>query len=136
MILVDSCVWIDLLKKRKNKHTLLLENLAHNLLEEVCISHVIYFEVLRGITSDLERKKLASSFEKMAFFDFRNDGFDAWIAIYRKCTRSGVNLPRLGDWMIAKTAVDHDLELLTSDQDFLAIAEHVGPHTPLRIVSV
>ncbi len=136
MILVDSCVWIDLLKKRKNSHTQFLQNLAHKLVEEVCISHVIYFEVLRGITSDLERRKLARSFEQMAILDFKNEGFDPWIAVYRKCARSGVNLPRLGDWMIAKTAVDHDLELLTSDQDFSAIAMHVSSHAPLRLVSV
>ena len=132
MILVDSCIWIDLLKKKKTKHTLFLESLAHKLVEEVCISHVIYFEVLRGIPSDLERKKLSKSFEQMAFMNYKNEGFDDWITFYRQGARNGVNLPRLGDWMIAKTAVDHDLELLTSDQDFTAIAKYA----PLRLVSI
>ncbi|MGK5084809.1 PIN domain-containing protein [Bdellovibrionota bacterium FG-1] len=132
MILVDSCVWIDLLKKRENQCTRFLEKLADKLVEEVCVSHVIYFEVLRGITSDLDRKKLAKSFGQMAFFDFKNEGFDDWIMIYRNCARSGANLPRLGDWMIAKTAVDHDLELLTSDQDFSAIARC----SPLKLVQI
>lgn len=121
MILVDSCVWIDLLRGKASPQTRFLESLAVSSQSEICLNRVIYFEVLRGIISDLERRQVRKHFDGLVMIDEKSGGFDALVELSLLCRRQGLNLPRLGDWLILKTVLDHDLELLTSDRDFYAI---------------
>ncbi len=118
MILVDSSVWIDLFKNKHTPQVDFLENLQKNLSHEICISHIIYFEVLRGIPLELERKRVQKLFKNFIFRDYSNGNFDTLTSIYRLCQQKGFALSRLGDWLIFKTVLDHSLELLTSDKDF------------------
>lgn len=118
MILVDSSVWIDLFKNKHTAQVSFLENIQKTLSHEICISHIIYFEVLRGIASELERKRVERLFENLIFRDYHNENFNTTISIYRLCQQRGFTLSRLGDWLILKTVLDHSLEFLTTDNDF------------------
>lgn len=118
MILVDSNVWIDSLRQKTTPEVQFLSGLQKDLSEEICLSHIIYFEVLRGIPNDLERKRAQKILEGFTFRDYVQDGFWELILLCRSCQRRGLNLPRLCDWLILKTVLDHSLKLLTSDRDF------------------
>lgn len=121
MILVDTCVWIDLFKGIQTPQVQFLEEQSLTLSKEICLNHIIYFEVLRGIRSDKQRSRVKIIFQNLKFFDHHNNNFDQLIVIYQKCQKQGFTLSKLGDWLIFKSVLDHSLELLTSDQDFFKL---------------
>lgn len=118
MILVDSCVWIDLLKGKSTPQVEYIQNISLTLSHEICINNIIFFEVLRGIRSDKERRKVKNIFNKFEFYNHLDKGFEELVEIYRLCQKKGFTLSKLGDWLIFKSVMDHSLELLTSDDDF------------------
>jgi len=125
MILVDSCVWIDLLKGRRTQAVYRLEEIQRDGSPEICISSVVYFEVLRGIASDLERKKVQRAFDLLERRDHLHAGFDRLIALSLAAERKGISVKKLGDWLILKTVLDHSLSLLTSDRDFFHLQKAI-----------
>ncbi len=125
MILVDSCVWIDLLKGKGTPAVRRLQEIQHDQTPEVCMSSIIYFEVLRGIASDLERRSVQRAFDHLEFRDYLTSGFDRLVALSREADRRGIPLKKLGDWLILKTVLDHSLTLLTLDQDFFRMQKIV-----------
>ena len=48
------------------------------------------------------------------------------------CRSAGVTPRSLADCLVAAVAINNDLEVLSADRDFAAIAEHV----PLRLAGV
>ena len=78
---------------------------------------------MRGIGSDRERRRVKNIFLKLKFFDYINKDFEKLTEIYRNCQKKGFLLSKLGDWLIFKTVIDHSLELLTSDKDFIKLSE-------------
>lgn len=121
MILVDSCVWIDLLKGKKTAAVRRLEEIQQKRTPEICINSIVYFEVLRGISSDFERKNVQRSFDLLERRDHFHAGFDHLVSLSLVAQRKGLFLPKLGDWLILKTVLDHSLNLLTSDSDFVRL---------------
>lgn len=118
MVLVDSCVWINFLKNKPSDQVGYLEKNLANCEVEFCLSPIIYFEVLRGILSDLDRHKLKKIFNELTFVNYKEEGFDDLINLYHRCKSKGINQPKLGDWLLVKTILDHDMEFLTLDEDF------------------
>ncbi len=125
MILVDSCVWIDLLRGKETAAVSRLREIRQRLSPEICISGIIYFEVLRGIHSDLERRQVRGQFDKLERRDPLSSGYERLVEISVAAERKGLSLPRLGDWLILKTVLDHSLALLTSDRDFSRLSQIV-----------
>lgn len=132
MILVDSCVWIDLLKGSQTSAVRRLNKIQADQTPEICISSVIYFEVLRGITSDLERRRVQKALDLLERRDYLNENFELLTALSISARRKGINVPRLGDWLIVKTILDHNLSLLTSDKDFYRLKKVI----PLTLESL
>lgn len=118
MIFVDSCIWIDFLKNKKYPQVLFLESCLSKSNPQICLSHIVYFEVLRGIKQELQRKRIEKLFRNFDFFDYKNEDFNKLISIYQLCIKKNFQLSKLGDWLILKTVLDYDLELLTFDKDF------------------
>ncbi len=130
MILVDSCVWIDHLAGRENPAVSFFKRITEEANGEICISGLIYLEVLRGIERPSDRHRVASIFEKLICLDFSHGSYKKILGHDQECRKHGLNLPKLGDWLIIQTALDHDLEILTSDKDFLKINRYI----PFKLV--
>ena len=126
MLLVDSCVWIDLLKGHETPAVRRLKEVQSNRSPEICINGIIYFEVLRGIASDIDRKRVQQQFDLLERRDFLPSGFHHLVAQALEAQREGSTLKKLGDWLIVKTVVDHSLILLTSDKDFRRLQQYVS----------
>ena len=118
MILVDSCVWIDLLQGNTTPAVKRLKQIQEKKSPEICVSSIIFFEVLRGISSDLDRKRVRGAFDLLEKRDYENDGFDRLVEHSQLARDRGFSLKKMGDWLIFKTVLDHSLTLLTSDKDF------------------
>ena len=125
MILVDSCVWIDLLRRQKSQAVERLEQIRLSQEAEICLNSIVYFEVLRGIRSDLDRKKVQKQFDKLQRCDPHPDGYSELVKLYREVQGHGVTVSKLGDWLIVKTLLDHQLSLLSSDKDFYRLQEFI-----------
>lgn len=132
MILVDSCVWIDYLRGRKTPEVHFLEQFESNFEREICISGIIYSEVLRGISRVQQRTQAAKALTKLERKDFHSTSYEKMLQHDLTCRKHGITLSKLGDWLILQTALDHNLELLTSDDDF----KKIFPYVPLKLVNL
>ena len=124
MILVDTSVLIDKLRKVENQKTLLLDRL-HETKTPFGISIFSFHEVLQGAKSEPEHKKLHSYFSTQKIFTLPNT-----TAIYAESAKLCFNLRRQGltirntiDVLIAYTAIHYNLTLLHNDRDFDFVAE-------------
>lgn len=132
MILVDSSVWIDIFRGRKTPAALFLKNLQQTHSAEICINSIVYFEVLRGIRFELERKRIQRLFDSLTKKDYLLEGFERLVTLYQIALKKKLPTSKLGDWLILKTVLDHQLTLLTSDKDFYRLCEIV-PFSLLRL---
>ena len=132
MILVDTCVWIDYFRDKRTPATDLLREFEGQADADICISSIIYFEILRGISNPRRRRFVAEALNRLERRDCPFSSVETMIRYDLLCRRHGVNLPKLGDWLIIQTALDHHLELLSSDRDFARIL----PYVPLQLVRI
>ncbi len=131
MILIDSCVWIDNLSGRSTHETQFLGRI-NNSEFEICTSGIIFFEVLRGIADLNKRRQVKSALKNLPFYNYSHHSFEKILHYDLLCRRHGVTLPKLGDWLIIQTALEHNLELLSSDKDF----KKVLPWVPIKLIQI
>ena len=126
MILVDTSVLIDKLRKTENPKTVLLDRL-HETKTPYGISIFTFHEILQGAKSEPEFKKLYSYFSTQKIFSLPNT-----TAIYTESAKLCFNLRRQGltirntiDVLIAFTAIHYNIPLLHNDKDFDFIADKI-----------
>ena len=122
MVLVDTAVWVDLLREQPTAPVRQLRRLLGR--NEAAIAPVIYQELLQG----------AASAEKLATLRDYLDDFpsltpaDAMVThsaageLYARCRWKGITPHSPNDCLIAQTAIEHGARLLHDDRDFVAIA--------------
>lgn len=123
MILVDTSIWIDFLRGNNSiyHHTL------HNLIEkeeDVCISGIIFTEILQGIKND----KFFSEIKRylLEFPIYNPKSIDTYIFaanIFRQCGKKGKTVRKTVDCLIAAIAIENGLILLHNDRDFDSIKQ-------------
>jgi len=132
MILVDTSVLIDKLRKIENPKTLILDEI-HRSGTPFGISIYTFHEILQGAKSDNDFQKLYLYFSTQKIFSLpcTTDAFAESARIYFDLRRSGITVRSTIDVLIAQTAIYYDLPLLHNDVHFDFIAEKVSG---LRIV--
>ena len=124
MILVDTSVLIDKLRKVENDKTILLDRL-NNAKTPFGISLFTFHEILQGAKSETEFIKLYDYFSTQKIFSLPNNE-EAYAESAKLCfnlRRQGLTLRNTIDALIAYTAIYYDLPLLHNDRDFDFIAE-------------
>lgn len=122
MILVDSTVWIDLLRQRDFAQVTALRDLLVG--REAAVSLLIYQEVLQGATSPEHFLQLREYFSTLPMLhtDSPLRLHEAAAHLYARCRWAGIT-PRNGyDCLIAQIAIEHGVPLLANDRDFAALA--------------
>ncbi|MDO5502959.1 MAG: PIN domain nuclease [Actinomycetia bacterium] len=121
MILVDTSVWVDLLRGGDRPAT---RELARRLdqPDDLACTEPVAMELLAGARGlELERvERLVTGLVSLAVappLDYR-----AAAAIYRTVRSSGHTLRSLQDCLIAAIAIRHDVMLLDTDRDYERIA--------------
>ena len=123
MVIADSSVFIDLLRRNRTRQVIRLEE---SVLGEVGIPDLVLYEVLDGVrpTSDLARVRA----RLLRFPVFATGGRDLAL----KAVENSHALRRLGiqveivDCLIATFCIEEGHSLLTSDTDFAPFAQHLG----------
>ena len=124
MVIVDSCVWIDILKNRETTKTILFEELAAD--QELGLLDINLYEILQGIKPTEAFEKVRSRL--MTFSVFDTGGADLAI----KAAENSIKLRAHGvqtataDCLIASFCIENGHPLLTCDNDFKHYAEHLG----------
>lgn len=130
MILVDSSVWIDFFAGKIGPGSDLVRKAIENK-EDICVCGVIMTEVLQGIRSDKEFKRVDEILSDLVYLPITKDIFIKAAKIYRMLRKQGKTVRSPVDCMIASVCLEHDVRLLHHDRDF----EVIGAFFPLQIVS-
>jgi predicted nucleic acid-binding protein len=130
MILVDTSVLIDFFKGSKNEAASRFKLILEQGLNFGITSH-IFQEVLQGAKSEKEYNLLRRYLETQRFFQPKDpvDSFAEAARIFFQCRKRGLTIRSTIDCLIAQIALEYDLLLLHSDQDFHLMANVI----PLKI---
>jgi predicted nucleic acid-binding protein len=121
LILVDSSAWISFLKPEPSQVDKKIESiiLGGN---EACLCGIIFQEVLQGVRNDSEYALLKERLEAFPFIQIDRNTHLLASNVYRQTRKKGGAVPST-DALIAATAIENNLSLLTLDKHFTLIAK-------------
>ena len=133
MALVDTTVWIDLLRGRDSPAVRTLRRLLAE--GQAVTAPVIVQEVLQGASSPANLQRLREHFLALPMVEPAPGGLTHAAAgeLYARCRWQGVTPRSPHDCLIAQLAIEHNVPLLHDDRDFVALAEVDGR---LRLMAV
>lgn len=122
MVLVDSSVWIDLLRNRDTAPTGVLRRLIAS--DEASLTPVIYQEILQGAASPERFRKLRTHFRTLPFLLPQHPvaTYAAAAGLYVRCRGQGFTPRSPHDCLVACIAVEHGVALLHDDRDYEMLA--------------
>lgn len=131
MIVVDSSVWIDLFNGRRTWQTDVLNQLLADPDMPVLVGDVVMYEVLSGFRSPREVTRNRLLLEELILVSMLSfELVPRAVANYQALRSRGVT-PGTVDMIIGTYCLEHGAELLTCDQDFTPMRDHLG----LRLVT-
>lgn len=123
MVLVDSTVWIDLLRAQQTTAVKRLRRVIE--LGEAAVAPVIVQEILQGAVDARAFERLAQRFSALPMLETQ-DSLTLHIAaarLYARARWQGITPRSPHDCLIAAIAIAHGVPLLHDDQDFERLAE-------------
>ena len=120
MILVDTSVWVQMLRSRQP-----LDLLAHANLDEVTTCLPVIQEVLQGISEERFYRKAYQALFSLPVVESPMPAsvYVEAAALFRSARRAGITVRSSVDCLIAVCALRHDLEVLHADRDFDRLAK-------------
>ena len=115
MILVDTNIIIDYWKDPDDKMTKVFEN------EDIAICGIVEAELIHGALSEKEIGRILDAVSGSENLSFSGD----WVRLGKmlnKLRKAGLTVP-FTDAMIAQTAVEYGVSLLTNDRHFRLISD-------------
>ena len=129
-LFVDTSVWSLALRRDSSgdgpERDRLREALASQ--EVVYTTGLVLQELLQGFRGPKARDSIVEHFSVLPMIVPSRDDHIAAADIRNACRRQGVQLGTI-DALLVRLCLHHDLEMLTTDEDF----HHAARHTPLRI---
>jgi predicted nucleic acid-binding protein len=116
-VLVDSCVFITLLKQRRDPAAELMERLQ---LEDLVTCGMVRLEVIRGLSVPRVKRAMEGFFDVMCNVVTDNRLWEEATGLACELQRNGMNLPAQ-DILIAACALRAGVGVLTYDKHFHAI---------------
>ena len=123
VVLVDSSVWIDLLRDAETPQTRILRQLLPR--REAALTAVIYQEILQGAATPERFTKLKRYFRTLPFLNPAHpiETWEAAAGLYMRCRQRGYTPRSPHDCLVACVAMEHRTPLLHDDRDFELMAE-------------
>ncbi|MCQ2584427.1 MAG: PIN domain-containing protein [Treponema sp.] len=133
MVLIDTSVIINYLKNVDDQYTNTLTFLIDNKYP-IGINNYIYQEILQGAKSEKEYEILKQYLNQFHFYQLSGkSSYEAAAMMNVQCRNSGITIRSTIDLLIAQTAIENDILLLTYDSDFYNMAKVI---TQLRIFEI
>ena len=118
MVLIDTSVIINYLKNVDDQYTNTLTFLIDNKYP-IGINNFIYQEILQGAKSEKEYEILKQYLNQFHFYQLSGkSSYEAAAMMNVQCRNSGIIIRSTIDLLIAQTAIENDILLLTYDSDF------------------
>ncbi|MCG8525137.1 MAG: PIN domain nuclease [Opitutales bacterium] len=126
MILVDTSVWIDFLEG--NDHWT-KERLKKKINERVSVTYIdlILLEILQGIRSEKDRRKIERYFSNFVLLNQTRISILLAAKIYQELQRKGIKIRSLIDCLIAAISIETGARILHKDRDF----DHIEKYFPI-----
>jgi predicted nucleic acid-binding protein len=121
MLLIDTSVWISVLRDRSGQVRQQLETLIAN--REVLLTRFTQLELLQGSLNEQEWDLLSSYLETQDYVELTDQSWQAAARIYFDPRRQGLSVRSPIDCCIAQVALDNNLLLIHNDRDFETIAQ-------------
>ncbi len=121
MLLIDTSVWIVVLRDRNGQVRQQLETLIAN--REVLLTRFTQLELLQGSLNEQEWTLLSTYLETQNYIEPSIDSWQAAARIYYDLRRQGLTVRSPIDCCIAQTALENNLLLIHNDRDFETIAQ-------------
>ena len=124
-LLVDTSVWSLALRRDGELQTLEVVALRNALLgtDQVFSTGLVLQELLQGFAGPKARDSIVERFAALAFVEPDQDYIEA-AEIRNACRRHGVQIGTI-DALLIQLARRHDLQILTTDNDFRSASLHV-----------
>ncbi len=127
-VVVDSSVWIDLLRDDRTRQTAELRRLvALDGSAAVLVADLVLAEVLRGLSDEAAFARAKASL--LAFQQVAVGGADIALAAadhFRALRRQGFTIGNTLDCLLAAWCIANEVPLLHDDRDFEPFARHRG----------
>lgn len=124
-LFVDTSVWSLALRRDRPPDVPEVAALEHALTggELVTTTGLVYQELLQGFHGPREQQAIVARFGALPFLNpDRHDHFEA-AQLRNRARRRGVQVGTI-DAILAQLCIRYELRLLTTDADFVRIAEH------------
>ncbi|OGP82976.1 MAG: twitching motility protein PilT [Deltaproteobacteria bacterium RBG_16_54_11] len=120
MILVDTSVWIEVLRDKTGK---VVQAFRERIGTEICVfSRFTQLELLQGAKDEREWGRLDDYLSTQYYLEATEDSWREAARIYFELRRAGITLTSPVDCCIAQIALEAGALLLHQDQDFEKIA--------------
>lgn len=120
MVLVDSSVWIDWLRRGTRPATRLLDDLIDE--DEITFAPVIVQELLQGARGERELAELRAYLTGLPMLMPSRTTYEDAGRLYARCRWTGVTPRSPHDCLIAQLAIENKVPLLHDDGDFVRLA--------------
>ena len=129
-LFVDTSVWSLALRRDAPSDHPAVSVLRRALLDgdTIVITGIVLQELLQGFHGPKDQARLVEHLQVLPFLNPTRDSYVQAAALRNTCRRKGVQLGTI-DALIAQLCIEHDLVLLTTDNDFV----HAARFVPLRL---
>jgi predicted nucleic acid-binding protein len=125
VIVVDSSVWIDFLNGRNARPVRRLQALLG--VEEIIVGDVMLCEVLQGLTTEHDARRVELVLRRFAIVSMAGDAIAVLAARnFRHLRRRGITIRKTIDLFIGTWCIQNRTALLHNDRDFRPMAQHLG----------
>ena len=121
MILVDTSVWIEVLRDKKGK---IVRAFRERIAADVCVfCRFTQLELLQGSKDEMEWEQLNDYLSTQYYLEAMDKTWKEAARIYFELRRKGIPLSSPVDCCIAQIAIESTVLLLHQDEDFEKIAQ-------------
>lgn len=124
-LFVDTSVWSLALRRDAPPdvpHVVALRSALHNG-ELVLTTGLVLQELLQGFSGPKARDQILNQFSALPLLVPDRTDHTKAASLRNTCRRHGVQIGTI-DALLAQLCMRHDLQMLSSDQDFQAVAKH------------
>ena len=120
MVLVDTSVWIDVLRDRTGAKAQVLRRTLNG--EEPALTRFTELELLQGCADERSWSSLREYLDSQDYLEMASTSWPEAARLYVDLRRRGRTIHSPIDCCIAQIAIDHNVLLLHRDRDFVTIA--------------
>lgn len=124
-VLVDTCVWSEVLRRRRRGESKLAQALASLIMDQLVeLLGPIRQELLSGVKEEDQFNRLEQHLAAFPDLELVTDDYVTAARFYNTCRAKGVQGSNT-DFLICAAAHRRELPIFTTDKDFARYAKHL-----------